>query len=73
MSLQKDRKEGRWERKGLEREREERAVFEEVVLLLSLRDGHLTEHVPTCIHHIVPLEIKTITFRSNAATLEELT
>lgn len=53
MSLQKDRKEGRWERKGLEREREEIAMFEEVELLLSLTDGHLTEYVPTQIHHIV--------------------
>lgn len=53
MSLQKDRKEGRWERKGLESEREETAMFEEVELLLSLRDGHLTEYVPTHIHHIV--------------------
>lgn len=53
MSLQKDRKKGRWERKGLEREREEIAMFEEVELLLSPRDGHLTEYVPTHIHHIV--------------------
>lgn len=54
MPLQKDRKEERWERKGLEREREEIAVFEAAELLLRLADGHLTVHVSIHTPHCVP-------------------